>query len=97
NDRARDVVDLLLLRDLSATTSTPSYAEIRAAGVAVFEARADEAQQLGHPWRSWPPTVNGYAHWRGDYARAAASGGIDLSLDDATAAINEWIAGIDSA
>jgi hypothetical protein len=32
NDRARDVVDLLLLRDLAAETGNPMLAEISAAG-----------------------------------------------------------------
>lgn len=91
NDRARDVVDLLLLRDLAATTCSPTLGEIRDAGVAVFKARADEAHVLGRPERSWPPAVVAHGHWDNDFARAAASGGIELSLADAVAEVNAWI------
>lgn len=97
NDRARDVVDLLLLRRLVTETDCPSLAQIRAAGVDVFEARADEAQQRGYPGRAWPPTVAAHPHWSGDYQRAAASAGITLSLDEAVAEVNNWIARLDTA
>jgi hypothetical protein len=97
NDRARDVVDLLLLRDLAAETGSPTLAEIHAAGAALFQARADEARQLGLPARTWPPTVTGHAHWGHDYKRAAASASIELSLDAAITEINAWIAEVDKA
>jgi Nucleotidyl transferase AbiEii toxin, Type IV TA system len=97
NDRARDVVDLLLLRDLAAETGNPTLAEISAAGTALFQARADEAQQLGLAVRTWPPTVVGHAHWGDDYERAAASAGIELSLDAAVAEVNAWIGQVDKA
>jgi len=51
NDRARDVTDLLLLRDLARQTGAPTLADIKNAGIAVFEARAAEATQLGYPAR----------------------------------------------
>lgn len=92
NDRARDVVDLLLLRDLIAAAGRPTLTEVRDAGVAVFEARAAEAAELGRPMRAWPPTIPAHRHWTEDYARAAASGGIGLSLDAAVAEVNAWIA-----
>ena len=95
NDRARDVIDLLLLRDLAAATGSPTLPAIRQAGVAVFEARAREAAELGRPTRPWPPTVAAYSHWGGDYDRAAASGGIVLPLHAAVAAVNAWIENIE--
>lgn len=94
NDRARDVIDLLLLRDLIAATGSPTLADVRAAGIAVFEARATEARELGRPTRDWPPTITAHRHWATDYARAAASGGIEFPLDAAVAAVNEWTAQI---
>lgn len=97
NDRARDVIDLLLLRDLAGVSGSPTLAEIHAAGAALFEARADEARQLGLPARTWPPTVTGHAHWGHDYQRAAGSASIELSLDAAVAEINAWIAQVDRA
>lgn len=91
NDRARDLVDLLLLRDLAATTGSPTLAEVRQAATAVFAARADEAMHLGVATRAWPPAVVGHPHWADDFARAAASGGVELSRDDAVAEVNAWI------
>lgn len=91
NDRARDVADLLLLRDLAASTRSPALAEIRQAAIAVFTARADEAVQLGLATRGWPPTLVAHPHWADDFARAATSGGVALSLDEAVAEGNAWI------
>ncbi len=97
NDRARDVVDLLLLRDLTDATGNPKLVEIRTAGTAVFEGRAREAEHLGLPPRAWPPTVLAHSHWNNDYARAAASAGITMPLVDAVGEVNDWIAVIDDA
>lgn len=94
NDRARDVVDLLLLRDLIAAAGSPTLTEVREAGEAVFEYRAAEARELGRPTRDWPPAITAHDHWSADYARAAASGGIELPLDAAVAEVNTWIAEI---
>ncbi len=94
NDRARDVVDLLLLRDLIAAAGSPTLTEVREAGEAVFEYRAAEARELGRPTRDWPPAITAHDHWAADYARAAVSGGIELPLDAAVAEVNTWIAEI---
>lgn len=91
NDRARDVVDLLLLRDLVDATGKPTLAEICQAGLAVFGARAAEATELGRPPRDWPPTIFAHDHWVADYAIAATSGNVGLNLDAATAELNDWI------
>lgn len=76
NDRARDVVDLLLLRDLAAQTGSPTLPEIRRAAMAVFAARTDEAVLLGLATRAWPPTLVAHPHWADDFTRAATSGGV---------------------
>jgi len=91
NDRARDVVDLLLLRDLAAATGRPTNADIGAAAQAVFRARADEAVRLGRQPRHWPPTVLAHPHWGADYQRAARSASFPLPLDEALARLNAWI------
>lgn len=96
NDRPRDVVDLLLLRDLAAQTGSPNLADIRSAGAAVFEARAREAQQLGYPRRAWPPTVTVHPHWAADYKRAAASAGVTMSVSEAVDEVNAWVTHIDA-
>jgi hypothetical protein len=97
NDRARDVVDLLLLRDLVNAEGTPSLSELRGACIAVFEARAEDARAAEWPPRDWPPTAVAYEHWGIDYAAAAGKGGITLGLDEAITELNVWIAQIDAA
>lgn len=93
NDRPRDVVDLLLLRDLAVESGSPTMGEVRAAGTAVFEARADEAKRLGFPLRAWPPVVVAHSLWEEDFKRAAASAGVTLSLEEAVAEVNAWVTG----
>ncbi|MDR1513586.1 MAG: nucleotidyl transferase AbiEii/AbiGii toxin family protein [Propionibacteriaceae bacterium] len=97
NDRARDIVDLLLLKALSEESGSPTLAGIRQAGLDIFEARAKEARALGRSVRSWPPTMTAHEHWGDDYADAARSGGLATTLEDAVDVVNEWITQIDQA
>lgn len=97
NNRPRDVVDLVLLRDLVTDSAAPTLAAIREATIAVFNARAAEARQLGLAPRFWPTTVVGYPHWHVDYQRAAESAGLGMSLTESVNAVNEWVSAIDSA
>ncbi|WP_418276401.1 nucleotidyl transferase AbiEii/AbiGii toxin family protein [Isoptericola jiangsuensis] len=96
NDRPRDVVDLVLLRSLIEAEGQPTLTDIRTAAVAVFEARAQDARELGRPERSWPPLMSAHDHWVRDYAAAAQDAGLSMSLDEAVATVNEWIVQIDS-
>ncbi len=91
NERARDLPDLLLLKDLTETEGAPSLNELRAACEAVFAARATEAAELGRDARTWPPQVTAYAGWESDYQAAASEAGIGHSLDDAVDELNGWI------
>jgi len=97
NDRARDVVDLLLLKTLSEDTGELTMPGIRAAGVDIFEARAKEAVALGRAPRAWPPQLIAYPHWYDDYAKASTSAHIDTPLEEAVATLNTWINEIDKA
>ena len=97
NDRPRDVVDLLLLRELVDLEGAPTYREILDATLAVFDARATEAAARGFPPRQWPTIVHAHAHWGPDYARAAHDAGFTLALDDATSALNSWLAQVADA
>ncbi len=63
----------------------------------MFEARAKEARTLGRPSRPWPPAVLAYPHWATDYARAAASAGIELPLDVAVDEVNHWVTAIEES
>lgn len=97
NDRARDIVDLLLLRDLLSAEQSPTPAEVRQACVSLFESRAAEARELGRAERGWPPTATAHEHWSNDYPVAATAGGVTVSLANAISAVNSWIALIDAA
>ena len=97
NDRPRDLVDLLLLRDLLASDTATTDADLRAAGQAVFDTRAAEAEHLGLVARHWPPAVQSHPHWPDDYARAAGDAGLTVTLDDAIAELNDWIGKLDAA
>lgn len=94
NDRARDVVDLLLLRDLATRSGHPAPAEIRSAVRDIFAARAAEAKAAGIPPRTWPATLTAHPHWRESYADAAESAGVAVGLDDAVAELNEWLSSL---
>ena len=91
NDRPRDIVDLILLRELVTAEGTPSLAAIAEATRAVFDARAADARTLQRTPRSWPAVAVAHPHWPDDYARAAADGGVLLQLDEAVAVVNGWL------
>lgn len=95
NDRARDLVDLLLLRDLAEIGE--NLAGVRAAVMDVFDVRARDAQALGRAERTWPCVVVAHPHWPTDFERAAADAQIDIGLDEAVAQLNAWLAQIDAA
>lgn len=97
NDRPRDIVDLVLLRDLVTAENAPEAEEISAAARAVFRARAADAATLGREPRRWPPIAVAHAHWQRDYARAAEDGGVELSLTEGVAVVNAWIAELAAA
>jgi len=91
NDRARDVVDLSLLRDLATRTGHPALEQIRDAVIDIFAARAVEAETAGILPRTWPAVLTAYPHWSESYADAAESAGITLGLEEAVAELNEWL------
>ena len=91
NDRARDVVDLILLRRLVEEAGVPADDEIAAAVLDIFNSRAAEAEATGHPARRLPARVVAYPHWKNDYERAAKSAGVELTLDTAVKEANVWL------
>lgn len=92
NDRPRDVVDLLLLRDLIQTEGRPSLLELRGAAEAIFTARAADARALGRPERAWPCVVVAHPHWPRDFDAARVGSYSEVTLEDAVVALNAWIA-----
>lgn len=97
NDRARDVVDLLLLRAVIDATQQPTLAEIRAAVEDIFDVRAVEARDLGTPSRAWPVRSVVHPHWGKSFSNAAYSAGLSLSLEDAIGQLNDWLSLIEYA
>jgi hypothetical protein len=91
NDRPRDVVDLILLRDLVAATGHPTSNELALAAKAVFNARAEDALALDLAPRYWPTKVVAHQHWADSYLRAATEVGVTLSLVEAVEQVNDWI------
>jgi Nucleotidyl transferase AbiEii toxin, Type IV TA system len=96
NDRARDLVDLLLIRD-AFYPDGHDLSELRAACLDLFEARTRDAQALGLEPRSWPPSAHAHHHWATDYGDAAHAVGQTTTLTEAADLINEWISRINSA
>ena len=97
NDRARDVVDLLLLRDLIRETGSPTHPEVKAAILDIFDTRARDASTLGYPERTWPARITTYPHWTASFERAAHSAGVADTLEEAAAQANAWLDEIDAS
>jgi hypothetical protein len=86
NDRFRDVIDVLLLRDLVAGNELRA---VRAACVETFALRAKHA---------WPPQVIVYPSWREPFAAMAAELGFYTEdVEVAAGALRALIAEIDAA
>jgi len=96
NDRARDVVDILLLKE-TFYGGDEDLTTLRAACADVFEARSADARALALEERRWPPIVAAHDHWRTDFESAAGEIGIEFTLDAAVAEVNTWIESIDGA
>jgi Nucleotidyl transferase AbiEii toxin, Type IV TA system len=92
NMRARDIVDLLLLRN--AFYSGDPHPDLRRACEALFLARAEDAAVLGRPQRTWPPLVIPYDDWQTDFRTACQEAEVDWDLFDSAKQVNEWIASI---
>jgi hypothetical protein len=81
NDRFRDLIDIVLLRDLTTQRELPA---VRTACVAVFEARGT------HPW---PPSLDPPASWEAPFGRLARE--MDFEPADAAAAASKVRAIVD--
>lgn len=95
NERPRDVVDLVLLKDLVERTGSPCAGDIYAAICDTFSSRGREAEELGRPVRTWPARITAYSHWRVDFTAAAESAWLDMPLEKAVDTVNEWLVKID--
>lgn len=64
NERAKDLVDVLLLKESVAVT-----ADLRRVCVSVFERRGTHA---------WPPQLDVHDHWRGEFRRLVTEYGLEV-------------------
>ena len=94
NDRVRDLVDLILIKE-NLYSENPTPATLKLACVDVFNARAEEAQAIGAVPRYWPPTIVANTIWKKTYPNLAASVGITYSLEEAIMVVQDWIEEID--
>jgi hypothetical protein len=86
NDRFRDLMDVLLLRDILADAD---LARVREACTRIFGAR--EKHQ-------WPPTITVYESWRVPYREMAREESFEIEdVDEAATLVAEMIAQIDAA
>lgn len=91
NYRARDIVDILLIKRLTQEMGSPNLAEMKMAIEDIFAVRAQEAALAGRVAQELPPVFRAYSHWEVDYKVAADSAGIELGLEDAVARVNDWV------
>ena len=84
NERVRDLVDILLLRE-----RLPELPELKAGCIAEFERSATHA---------WPPTPVAHPHWEVEFAQLAREYSLPFSsLDEGIAEVAKIIRAIDSA
>lgn len=91
NDRARDVVDLLLLKAFIESSGTPTPREILEAIEDIFMVRAHDATVTGGIPRSWPTRLTALPHWGPSFERAAQSAGLTIKLSEAVDHLNAWL------
>jgi hypothetical protein len=90
NERARDAVDLLLLKTL-VESGNPDSQTILSAIQDIFAARATETEMLNRSPRNWPVRLSALPGWYDDYSIAAAQVGIRQTLDETVQILNEWL------
>ena len=91
NDRVRDVVDLLLLKQAFYSDDT-ALSELAAACRDLFQTRLNEANlSEGILVRAWPPLIMALHHWNDDYPGYAKEVGIHVELDEVVGILNTWI------
>jgi hypothetical protein len=95
NQRVHDILDLLLIKNAFYPGPLPKH--LKAACEDIFTYRADEAAQLQHPVRRWPPVLHANDYWRAAYPPLATALEITLTLDEAIATIEAWATEIDRA
>lgn len=86
NQRAHDLADLLLIEELAVEEA--DLAGIREACVEIFNGRAKQ---------SWPPVITIWPDWPQIWAALAEEEGLELTLEQAAAAVTALVGRIDGA
>ena len=94
NNRASDIVDLLLLKDLQESAGEPGNKEILEAIEDIFTVRFEEASSLNRKAQAWPCSIHALSHWESDYISAAKECSIELPLNEAVDNVNSWLASL---
>ncbi|MDR1186541.1 MAG: nucleotidyl transferase AbiEii/AbiGii toxin family protein [Bifidobacteriaceae bacterium] len=96
NDRVRDVIDLILIKE-NLYGDDPALSKLKMACVDVFDARAAEAEANGDAPRRWPPVLVANDAWERAYPELAKSVGMMYGLQAAVGMVQDWIDAIDQA
>jgi hypothetical protein len=91
NDRSRDLIDLLLLRDLVREEAGDDDTELRSVSEACVEIFALRNKQ------PWPPTIKVYGTWRDSYPGEVVELGFAVTnIDEAADLVQQFIEEIDA-
>jgi len=96
NDRVRDLIDLILIKE-NLYSNNPTQPSLKFACTDVFNSRAEEAHSMGLIPRYWPPTIIANNTWRKAYPDLAKSVEITYSLEEAIVVVQTWIEMIDNS
>ncbi|WP_181027110.1 nucleotidyl transferase AbiEii/AbiGii toxin family protein [Rathayibacter sp. AY1E9] len=96
NDRVRDIVDLILIRNAFYSNGENLLPVLRAAQD-IFAARAAIAAERGATPRLWPPLIKAQALWPTEWNAPAAQANVTLTLDEALEEVRQWVVSINSA
>jgi hypothetical protein len=92
NERVRDIVDLVLLREHFYRDGSPS--SLSSACLDVFNARATEVIAIDRTPRNWPPAFVANATWKKTFPKLAESVDMTYSLDQAIGIVEDWVSEI---
>lgn len=96
NDRVRDIVDLILIRNAFYPEGT-DLAPVLEASEDIFAARAAVAVEAGAEPRAWPPKIENRALWPSEWATPSGQVNLDMELEQALAEVQAWVDAIAAA
>lgn len=94
NDRVRDVIDLVLLKELIEMLGAPHLGDVADSIQETFIFRAMGSRKAGMTARTWPATIQAYPHWEVEFERTAREINFPYSLSESIQLLNSWLLGI---